>query len=211
MGKNDLLAIIAASTEALRKKPAESRNSIIVTEICPESRSVEVYIVDANSVRASWRLIRSYREKIGALQAENERLRQAENERLVTMKSHAGGKGMKTNSELLELAAKAVGLPYVKPTPDYDGRYGLSAGSENPMRCKTWNPLTDDGDALRLAVKLRLAIRSLEKCVFVESDPETLLGQSQYSELEMYGNSDPYAATRRAIVRTAAAIGEAME
>lgn len=91
MSKNNLLAIIAASTEALRKKPAESRNSIIVTEVCPESRSVEVYVVDANSVRASWRLIRSYREKIGALQAENERLHQAM-QRLATMKSHAGGK-----------------------------------------------------------------------------------------------------------------------
>ena len=51
------------------KQLAESRNSILVTEVCPESRSVEEYIVDADSVRASWRLIRSYREQIEALQA----------------------------------------------------------------------------------------------------------------------------------------------
>lgn len=103
--------------------------------------------------------------------------------------------------ELLELAAKAAGnIEYFWTE---NGNLVLSDPDG-----KRWNPLTDDGDALRLAVKLGLAIRVLEKCVFVESDPETLLGQSQYSELEMYGNSDPYAATRRAIVRAAAAIGE---
>ena len=95
--------------------------------------------------------------------------------------------------ELLELAAKAVGIEWDEFTLD------------------CWNPLISDGDALRLAVNLGLAIRVLEKCVFVESDPETLLGQSQYSELEMYGNSDPYAATRRAIVRAAAEIGKEMK
>ena len=51
------------------KQLAENRNSIVVTEVCPESRSVEEHIVDADSVRASWRLIRSYREQIEALQA----------------------------------------------------------------------------------------------------------------------------------------------
>lgn len=51
------------------KQLAESRNSIVVTEVCPESRSVEEYIIDADSVRASWRLIRGYREQIEALRA----------------------------------------------------------------------------------------------------------------------------------------------
>ena len=106
--------------------------------------------------------------------------------------------------ELLELAAKAAQI-MVNP---WHEKYGLLLSD---FDFEPWNPLTDDGDALRLAVKLGLAIRVLEKCVFVESDPETLLGQSQYSELEMYGNSDPYAATRRAIVRAAAEIGKAMK
>lgn len=100
--------------------------------------------------------------------------------------------------ELLELAAKAAGIE-----EGIGGAFWTEFG--------VFDPLTDDGDALRLAVKLGLAIRVLEKCVFVESDPETLLGQSQYSELEMYGNSDPYAATRRAIVRAAAEIGKEMK
>ena len=106
-----------------------------------------------------------------------------------------------TDKELLELAAKAAGIDLGYWSPTYNAYW----------TGEYWNPLTDDGDALRLAVKLGLAIRVLEKCVFVESDPETLLGQSQYSELEMYGNSDPYAATRRAIVRAAAEIGKAMK
>lgn len=59
------------------KQLAENRNSIVVTEVCPESRSVEEYIIDADSVRASWRLIRGYREKIDALWAENAKLRTA--------------------------------------------------------------------------------------------------------------------------------------
>lgn len=59
------------------KQLAENRNSIVVTEVCPESRSVEEYIIDADSVRASWRLIRGYREQIEALRAENARLRKA--------------------------------------------------------------------------------------------------------------------------------------
>ena len=59
------------------KQLAENRNSIVVTEVCPESRSVEEYIIDADSVRASWRLIRGYREQSEALRAENERLADA--------------------------------------------------------------------------------------------------------------------------------------
>ena len=58
------------------KQLAENRNSIVVTEVCPESRSVEEYVIDADSVRASWRLIRGYREQIEELRAENERLRE---------------------------------------------------------------------------------------------------------------------------------------
>ena len=108
-----------------------------------------------------------------------------------------------TDEKMLELAAKAAGMR------GFWVDAGLNVGSDaEPL---IWNPLTDDGDALRLAVKLKLAIRPLDKCVFVESDPETLLGQSSVSELEMYGRpSEPDIATRRAIVRAAAEIGRAM-
>ena len=121
---------------------------------------------------------------------------------------------MKTDRELLELAAKAAGIDVYEST---DGTmqnrpvwvFAAGGGMGTMPYEERWNPLQCDAQALRLAVKLKLAIRPLEKCVFVESDPETLLGQSQFSELEMYG-SDPNAATRRAIVRAAAEIGKAM-
>ena len=53
-----------------------------------------------------------------------------------------------TDRELLELAAKAAGYEYAK-----HGGYIVVDGIPG-----NWNPLTDDGDALRLAVKLRLSI-----------------------------------------------------
>ena len=68
---------------------------------------------------------------------------------------------------------------------------------------KQWNPLTDDGDALRLAVKLGLGISiplsNKRTDVVTFSGPIT-------SVIEAHG--DPYAATRRAITRAAAEIGK---
>ena len=114
------------------------------------------------------------------------------------------GKQMKTDRELLELAAKAAGI-------DWFDEPALQAGKGLHMKSGPfWNPLTDDGDALRLAVGLHLRVFPQEKCCYVESCPESLLGEPGVSELEMHG-SDRYAATRRAIVRAAAAIGEGMQ
>ena len=85
--------------------------------------------------------------------------------------------------ELLEAAAKAEGHAYP---------WVLPAGfGERP-----WNPLTDDGDALRLAVKLRLLVNVTE-FFSIATDGADLDGE------ELHG-SDPYAATRRAIVRATA-------
>ncbi len=69
----------------------------------------------------------------------------------------------------------------------------VNGGAWHPLTHDTpngvWNPLTDDGDALRLAVKLRIEVEA---------------GWMVFSE-------DPYAATRRAIVRAAAEIGRMMK
>lgn len=64
-----------------------------------------------------------------------------------------------------------------------------------------WNPLTDDGDALRLAVKLRMNVFHAGARVHAmdeDGDIESAEGHEK----------DPCAATRRAIVRVAAEIGE---
>lgn len=101
-----------------------------------------------------------------------------------------------TDRELLEMAAKAAGLEYIKPTEGYDGSYGLAVGS-NPMRTSTWSPFRNDGDALRLAVKLGLLFK-----------PEF----AHFLGLERFAGQDrdDYSAHRRAIVRAAAEIGKAM-
>ena len=93
---------------------------------------------------------------------------------------------MKTDVELLESAAKAVGITErVAP--------GVFWGVDGAI----WSPLTDDGDALRLAVVCCLPL-DIE-------DYQTLV--QPLGICEPHG-TDAYLATRRAIVRAAAVIGE---
>ena len=112
----------------------------------------------------------------------------------------------KDDRELLELAASAAG--YVVAAPYRNGEFRVS--EQPPALSFQWNPLTDDGDALRLAVKLNLRVMPQEKCVYVESNPDSMFGFASVSEMEMNGD-DPYAATRLAIVRAAAEIGRSRE
>jgi len=101
---------------------------------------------------------------------------------------------MKTDRELLELAAKAAGY--------------REAGINKPYTdglLKNWNPLNDDGDALRLAVKLRLTV-SWDR--FDDEDYATATPPHTHQGYDCMVSQDPYAATRRAITRAAAAIGE---
>lgn len=109
---------------------------------------------------------------------------------------------MKTDKELLELAAKAAGLNVKMIEVDQDDNFsGLIVGRRGTKERVWWNPLKSNGDALRLAVALRLLIDTdYNDCVAA--------GCCQLDEvLEPIGN-DRLAATRRAIVRAAAAIGE---
>lgn len=70
---------------------------------------------------------------------------------------------------------------------------------------KLWNPLTDDGDALRLAVKLEMQVYVGSHTVVAE-----ILSDSDEPSIwqKVFVENDPYAATRRAIVRAAAEIGK---
>ena len=115
---------------------------------------------------------------------------------------------MNTDRELLEDAAKAAGWVSwdwlagdgTLNVYDVDGRHAL------------FSPLTDDGDALRLAVKLDIEIYQGD-----DDGPSVYAGYWGKPErrdvtrmfcIELL-EPDPYAATRRAIVRAAAAIGAA--
>ncbi len=95
--------------------------------------------------------------------------------------------------ELLELAAKAAGHRY-------DAVVGSALISGSGF---VWNPLVDDGDALRLAVKLNMMLS------YILIDGVHVQWDSGVVVETVFNN--PYAATRRAIVRAAAEIGRRME
>ena len=102
---------------------------------------------------------------------------------------------MKTDRELLELAAKASG----ELTASW---YGNDAYFDGVL--SRWNPLNDDGDALRLAVKLTLEVDICLSGVAVRTPHGDKILADDRDEKCIY------AATRRAITRAAAAIGESM-
>lgn len=101
-----------------------------------------------------------------------------------------------TDRELLELAAKAAQI-MVNP---WHEKYGLLLSD---FDFEPWNPLYDDGDALRLAVKLLFEIDFGLGSIAIRHSTGIKI-------IEAY-NDDPYAATRRAIVRAAAEIGKEMK
>ncbi len=113
-----------------------------------------------------------------------------------------------TDREMLELAARAAGIVVTDDMRELWLHVGSSA----------WNPRTDDGDALRLAVKLGLHV--MQYPIYDEPKHSAIAKKSarllddtcvdMCVGIEVYG-SDPYAATRRAITRAAAEIGRQME
>jgi hypothetical protein len=108
-----------------------------------------------------------------------------------------------TDRELLELAAKAAGIDWIKDCVWIEnGFYSPLAKHERIA----WNPLTDDGDALRLAVNLGLKIEHYS----VTSEGRCRVGAGTGFPTVTY-EGDAYAATRRAIVRAAAEIGKDMK
>lgn len=126
---------------------------------------------------------------------------------------------MTNDRELLEAAAKAAGItgrfgqqlpggPLLHPDAFYvDDRSGwaIAESSEHSV----WNPLTDDGDALRLAVKLGFTVDAAHMAhwgmnAYVTDDRCKARGVSGYGTVP-HGD-DPMAATRRAIVKAAAAL-----
>ena len=111
---------------------------------------------------------------------------------------------MKTDRELLEMAAKAAGVEVVRHVASLDGKQWCVLKDEKQS---FWNPLTDDGDALRLAVALEIDVTFR---VVGEMRVEAL-APSGPRIVEGYDSFDGrLPATRRAIVRAAADIGRSM-
>jgi len=119
-----------------------------------------------------------------------------------------------TDREMLELAARAAGYVF----GEYGGKPARQVTTKIGAAWIYWDPLTDDGDALRLAVKLGMHLTQYP--IYDEPKHSAIAKKSNRLldghcvdtcvGIEVY-DSDPYAATRRAIVRAAAEIGRQME
>lgn len=112
-----------------------------------------------------------------------------------------------TDRELLEAAAKAAGmrLSSHQGSDEQMKKSGLwmARGYANPITgSRDWNPLADDGDALRLAVQLQISIdpRDESVCAMSKDNKVCIIESGKFGLLQ--------AATRRAIVRAAAAMAE---
>lgn len=121
-----------------------------------------------------------------------------------------------SDRELLELAAKAAGFGdpegnfcWNEPTYAGDRLHKHGGLWDYVGGSPIWNPLHDDGQALRLAVKLNMHI-----CIDTYCERDTIeamyftgpkLNCNIVSEIN---NPDPMAAVRLAIVRAAAEIGK---
>jgi hypothetical protein len=95
-----------------------------------------------------------------------------------------------SDRELLELAAKAAGWTIEENGHDVQGHPWFWCHQLQDY----WDPIIDDGDALRLAVKLGINIPT----------------RWEHEKMERCG-LNVYEATRRAIVRAAAEIGKGMK
>ncbi len=105
-----------------------------------------------------------------------------------------------TDKELLEAAAKAAGFDAYIAMYGWNefGGINLERATNFDPDVETWNPLADDGDALRLAVRLNIPV--------IPYDDETSTGTVGVVA-KNWGSKE--ANTRRAIVRAAAQMANA--
>lgn len=124
--------------------------------------------------------------------------------------------------ELLEWAAKAYwgdeiddvcSIRWLEEDQAIGYTHGDNQDHNGEDREFVWNPLTDDGDALRLVAKLRLVVHVWDDGDHV-SVAKTLPGGDDPEDVDAWHATNSHAcggieaATRLAIVRAAASIGE---
>lgn len=118
-----------------------------------------------------------------------------------------GGLLMSNDKELLKLAAKAAGIEY-----DFIDHCGcgklLIDGYPIDQIGNPWNPLADDADALRLAMKLEMSVEGFP--LDGGADVSFNLRGFRQDICERNDGDNYMTATRRAIVQAAATIGQAM-
>lgn len=118
-----------------------------------------------------------------------------------------------TDREMLEFAAKAAGMEGMRYASPYTGMVKMidptrpdTTGSIGP----DWNPLTDNNDAFRLMVRLRLEPRFIDNSHSNGAEPSRVMLHNIAGIVENIGD-DPAATLRRVIVRAAAEIGKGMK
>lgn len=107
--------------------------------------------------------------------------------------------------EDFEHAARAAGLR----VRTWDGHTGTMCAIDDDRHGQMWMPPDDDGDALRLAVKLGLGI--LTKVNNAAHVAERCLGVCDIHQVNYGAAGDEFAATRHAIFRAAIEMGRAMQ
>lgn len=121
---------------------------------------------------------------------------------------------MMNDRELLELAAKAAKIDVMW------NEHWQCFKRKNPLQGlggerHPWLPLDDDGDALRLAVKLGMSLRLAQFEEWTQVFVDDLYSRCAKPVTEHAGRTSKgqtiEQATRRAIVRAAAEIGKAMQ
>lgn len=110
------------------------------------------------------------------------------------------------DKELLELAAKAAGLIIDRSETSGGGigNTGFDALGNAVLDWhdyKTWNPLTDDGDAFRLAMQLGMLFNNTPAAAIC----------TIFYNTEISSKTNPAVAARLAIVLAAAEIGKSMK
>lgn len=139
---------------------------------------------------------------------------------------------MKPDNELLMLAAKAADTFITKEQfekectspwdPEWEPSYNEDTNSISGWRTwygssgeiggwegYEWSPLTDDGDSRRLEVALNIEVRFHLTCP-VLAVTATCAANSRIPVMRETWGTDKHAATRLAVLRAAAAIGEKM-
>jgi len=108
---------------------------------------------------------------------------------------------------MLEFAAKAAGIDLQETEDGFEADFDDS---------RVWNPIADDGDALRLMVRLRLHARQFP---VLDDGFDAPLGMVEVWRVDdddpmhveyLKAGDDRLVFTRRAIVRAAAEIGRQM-
>lgn len=107
-----------------------------------------------------------------------------------------------SDAELLDKAAKAAGGHYDENTDCF---------STDMINWEQWEPLEDDGDAFRLMCRLQMGVMNKRDQDPCERNKSVVVFDFDQHRLVEKHKGDELAATRRAIVRAAAAMADRKE